>query len=282
MTAAILDGKTVARLIRQEVAERAAALREVEVVPHLVFVTVGSSPPAEMYASRLEKLAAGAGIAMSRSRLPGDVSLGQLDDRVAQLNADEEVDGIIVQMPLPDHLTPADLASIIDPRKDVDGLTIENAGRLYLGLAGQRPSTGLAMMEILRSADVDPVGKHAVVIGRSNVVGHPVAELLLEQDATVTVTHRQTRDLASVTRLADILLVGAGEPHLVTRDMVRSGVVIVDAGINVVADGVVGDVDFDACREVASAITPVPGGVGPVTNAVLLRNVMDSADRRRG
>jgi methylenetetrahydrofolate dehydrogenase (NADP+)/methenyltetrahydrofolate cyclohydrolase len=153
---------------------------------------------------------------------------------------------------------------------------------LYLEMPGQVPSTALAMTHILHVSGIDPMGAHAVVVGRSKVVGHPVAELLLQSDATVTVVHRATRDLAAVTREADILMVGAGEPHLIKADMVKPGVVIVDAGINVTESGVVGDVDFDACREVARAITPVPGGVGPVTNAILLRNLVDSAEQRLG
>jgi methylenetetrahydrofolate dehydrogenase (NADP+)/methenyltetrahydrofolate cyclohydrolase len=282
VTAQVIDGREVARGVLQTVTARSEVLRGQGVHPHLAFVTLGISAPAQMYLHRLERLGTRHGIIVSHRELREDVSLEDLDDEVARLNADDAVDGVIVQMPLPDHLTSADLSTIIDPRKDVDGITVQNAGRLYLGLPGQAPSTGRAMMEVLDFAGIDPLGCHAVVIGRSHVVGHPVAEMLLQRDATVTVTHRQTQDLASFTRQADVLLVGAGEAGLVRGDMVRKGVVIVDAGINVTDAGIVGDVVFDECLPYASAITPVPGGVGPVTNAVLLRNVVDSAERRVG
>jgi methylenetetrahydrofolate dehydrogenase (NADP+)/methenyltetrahydrofolate cyclohydrolase len=209
-----------------------------------------------------------------------DISHRDLQCEIAALNQDHAVDGILVQMPLPEHLSIADLSPVIDPHKDVDGITVHNAGRLYLGLSGQAPSTALAMMQILDWSGNNPTGRHAVVVGRSNVVGHPVTELLLHRDATVTVTHRQTDDLGHYTRQADILMVAAGEPRLIEEHMIKPGVVIVDAGINVMPDGVVGDVDFEACAAKAAAITPVPGGVGPVTNAVLLRNLVHSAEHR--
>jgi methylenetetrahydrofolate dehydrogenase (NADP+)/methenyltetrahydrofolate cyclohydrolase len=282
LAAEILDGRKISAQLLESVKQRVEGLQESSIHPTLCFVTIGESEPALMYVSRLEKLAARVGIRVQRKALPLDVSLGDLDSEVADLNEDDRVDGILVQMPLPDHLTAADVSVIIDPRKDVDGLTVYNAGKLYLGMPGQVPSTALAMTHILHVSGIDPMGAHAVVVGRSRVVGHPVAELLLQCDATVTVVHRATRDLAAVTREADILMVGAGEPHLIKANMVKPGVVIVDAGINVTESGVVGDVDFDACREVARAITPVPGGVGPVTNAILLRNLVDSAEQRLG
>lgn len=280
MTARVLSGKEIASRILEGVTTRSTRLHEDGVVPHMVFVTLGVSPEAQLYAHRLEALAQRTGIDVSRRVLPTDISLAELDDAVSMLNEECEVDGIIVQMPLPRHLTSEDLSTIIEPRKDVDGITIHNTGALYLGIPAPAASTGVAMMEILAYAGIEPSGLHAVVIGRSHVVGHPVAELLLHADATVTVTHRQTRDLRKLTQLADLLLVGAGDPHLVTADMVREGVVIIDAGINMTPSGIVGDVDFEGCLQIAGAITPVPGGVGPVTNAVLLRNVVDSAERR--
>ena len=282
MVAEILDGRRISADVLQAVKQRVEGLQEWNVHPTLCFVTIGESEPALMYVSRLQKLASRVGIRVVRNALPVDVSLGDLDQAVATLNGDENIDGILVQMPLPEHLTAADLSVIIQSRKDVDGLTVHNSGKLYLGMSGQVPSTALAMTHILSVSGIDPFGAHAVVVGRSNVVGHPVAELLLQCDATVTVAHRATRDLGAVTRAADILMVGAGEPRLITADMIKPGVVIVDAGINPTDSGVVGDVDFEACRAVARAITPVPGGVGPVTNAIVLRNLVDSAEQRLG
>jgi methylenetetrahydrofolate dehydrogenase (NADP+)/methenyltetrahydrofolate cyclohydrolase len=280
VTARILYGKPIAAEIMTEVKIRSEALRSCGILPHLAFVMLGHSAEAEMYAARLERLAHRAGIRVTRIVLADTVTLEELDRAVTELNDDNGVDGILVQMPLPPHLTYEDLSAIISPRKDVDGITIENAGRLYLGLRSGVASTAVAMMDILQYAGVDPFRMHAVVIGRSQVVGHPVAELLLHQDATVTVVHRQTPDISVLTRLADVLFVGAGEPRLVTADMIRPGVVVIDAGINVTPDGIVGDVDFEGCLGVAAAITPVPGGVGPVTNAVLLRHLVDSAEQR--
>lgn len=282
MGAEILDGKRISAEVLESVKQRVDGLRESHIYPALCFVTIGESEPALMYVSRLEKLAARVGVHVIRKALPLHVSLGTLDQAVTTLNGDDDIDGILVQMPLPDHLTAADLSVIIQSRKDVDGLTVHNSGKLYLGMSGQVPSTALAMTHILSVSGIDPMGAHAVVVGRSNVVGHPVAELLLQCDATVTVAHRATRNLGDITREADILMVGAGEPHLITADMIKPGVVIVDAGINPTESGVVGDVDFERCRAVARAITPVPGGVGPVTNAIVLRNLVDSAEQRLG
>jgi methylenetetrahydrofolate dehydrogenase (NADP+) / methenyltetrahydrofolate cyclohydrolase len=276
----VIDGRAIAAELMVAIRARAESLSNAGVQPHLCFVTIGDSRPAQIYVNRLHKLGAPAGIEVSTRALPEDVQLDELDRVVSGLNEDDAVDGIIVQMPLPPHLTYEDIAQIIDPRKDVDGITVHSGGLLYLGLPGHPPSTASAMLHILDAIDVSPTGKDAVVVGRSNVVGHPVAELLLERDATVTVTHRQTRDLAHHTRGADILMMGAGSPRLITCDMIKPGVVIVDAGINPTPDGVVGDVDFEACAPLAAAITPVPGGVGPVTNAVLLRNLLSSAEAR--
>lgn len=279
MTAELIDGRVVAARLFESIGCRATALHKRGIVPHLAFVLLGKSRPARVYASRIEKLALPLGIQVTRRQLPGDATLSALEREVGALNADSAVDGILVQMPLPEHLVGTHLSSIIDQRKDVDGITIQNAGRLYLGLPGHPPSTASAILHILVEAGVAMAGRHAVVVGRSNIVGHPVAELLLNRDATVTVTHRQTRDLAASTRLADILVVAAGSVGLITPSMLAPGVVIVDAGINVTDTGIVGDVDPE-CREVASLMTPVPGGVGPVTNAVLLRGVVESAERR--
>jgi methylenetetrahydrofolate dehydrogenase (NADP+)/methenyltetrahydrofolate cyclohydrolase len=231
-----------------------------------------------MYRDRLERLGRRSGIQVESCRLAGDSSAGDLESKVIELGADDTVHGIIVQTPLPPAMAGANLATVVDPRKDVDGVALENAGLLYLGLPARAPSTAVAMIEILDSYSIDPAGTRTVVLGRSKVVGHPAAELLLHRHATVTIAHSRTRDLSSITRQADILFAAVGRAHLVTPDMIREGVVIVDAGINVVDGRPVGDADYDGCKEVASAITPVPGGVGPVTNAVLLRSVVDCAE----
>jgi len=280
LTAAIIDGKAIAAGILDDVAARSALLRGVDVHPVVSFIMLGDSAPALLYANRLERVARPVGIEVRRFSLPDIVSVSELERTVSTLSQDSAIDGILVQLPLPDHLSEADIGNLIDPRKDVDGITVQNAGRLYLGIPGQVPSTALAMVELLDSCGIDGTGKDAVVVGRSKIVGHPVAELLIQRNATVTVTHSQTRNLARNTLHAEILMVAAGSPHLVTGDMVRAGAIVVDAGINAQRDGIVGDVDFEAARRVASAITPVPGGVGPVTNAVLLRSVVESAERR--
>jgi methylenetetrahydrofolate dehydrogenase (NADP+)/methenyltetrahydrofolate cyclohydrolase len=280
VTAQILYGRPIAAGLMEEVARRTEALCRDGVTPQLAFVMLGHSAEAEMYAARLERVARPAGVRVTRILLSEGITLDVLDRAVSALNDDPEVDGILVQMPLPPHLTYEDISQFVLPRKDVDGITIENAGRLYLGLRAGVASTAMAMMDILDFAGVDPFRKHVVVIGRSQVVGHPLIELLLHRDATVSVVHRQTENIAALTRLAEIICVAAGEPKLVTADMIRRGVVLIDAGINVTPDGVVGDVDFEGCLPLASAITPVPGGVGPVTNAVLLRHVVDSAEQR--
>ena len=281
MTAVLLDGRPVAAEILQGVAARAHALLERDIQPCLVFLSVGASESGLMYSRRLERLGTRQGIRVSRRSLPPDCSPAALEREVAAFGADKAVDGVVVQMPLPGNLRSVDLSAVMDPRIDVDGITVENAGRLALGLPARVPSTAVAMMEILHHAGIDPAGRRALVLGRSKVVGHPAAELLLRGDATVTTAHSKTPDLTFVTRQAEILFAAVGRPRLIRAEMVSPGVVIVDAGINVVGGELVGDVGFEACSEVASAITPVPGGVGPVTNAVLLRSVVESAERRQ-
>ncbi|HEX8917742.1 MAG TPA: bifunctional 5,10-methylenetetrahydrofolate dehydrogenase/5,10-methenyltetrahydrofolate cyclohydrolase [Chloroflexota bacterium] len=280
MTAQVVDGRSIANEILLDLRGRVHTLHRKSVTPCLVFVTIGASPPAQMYVHRLERLAEPVGVRVRTCMLDDAVSVNELEHQISVLSADETVDGVLVQMPLPESLLNARLSTLIYPRKDVDGITVHNAGRLYLGQSGQLPSTAAAMMHILDHCDVRISGSHAVVVGRSNVVGHPIAELLLHRDATVTVAHRKTRKLAELTRQANILVVAAGEPALIQPDMVSEGVVILDAGINVTPAGLRGDVQFEGCSAKASVITPVPGGIGPVTNAVLLRGVVRSAEHR--
>lgn len=281
MTGRVLDGRPVAADLIDQIAARVQCLKS-GIQPQAVYVSVGDSKPGLLYFRRLERLGRRAGVTVAHRQLPADVPTKALCGQLYLLSQDEAIDGILVEMPLPDHLALSDLSSSIDPRKDVDGITIQNAGRLYLGLPVHPPSTASAILHLLLSTSSQIRGRRAVVVGRSNVVGRPVAQLLVQHDATVTTAHSKTLDLGTVTREAEILVAAAGKPRLITADMLRPGVVVVDAGINVTETGVVGDVDFEACREVASAITPVPGGVGPVTNAVLLRHVVDSAEERAG
>lgn len=265
-----------------DLAARTARLAEIDRRPGLIFIAIGESPPARVYAARLRRVAERVGVRMAALPLSAGVASADLEGAVEAANGDAAVDGILVQMPLPDHLAGVDLSGLIAPRKDVDGITVANAGRLYLGVSGRRPPTALAMMALLDASGTPATGRKAVVIGRSNVVGHPVAELLLQRDATVMVTHRATADLAAETRGADILMVGAGEPGLVRGDMVKPGAVVIDAGITVTEGGVVGDVCTAEVLRIAAAVTPVPGGVGPVTTAMLLRNVVEGAEEALG
>jgi methylenetetrahydrofolate dehydrogenase (NADP+) / methenyltetrahydrofolate cyclohydrolase len=280
LTARVLDGKAIASSILETVHVRVAALRRRGVVPGLAFVVVGSSEPTELYVARLTKLGKRVEIDVLVRALPADTTVEQLEQEVSTINADASVDGIVIQMPLPEGLAVARLSSVLDARKDVDGITIESAGRLYQGLPTHAPSTALAMVRILASSGIEVRGKHAVIVGRSNVVGHPLAELLMRADATTTITHSKSGDLSGYTRQADILALAVGRPALIKGEMIKPGAVVLDAGINVTPEGVVGDSDFEGCVALASAITPVPGGVGPVTNAVLLSSVVESASQR--
>jgi methylenetetrahydrofolate dehydrogenase (NADP+)/methenyltetrahydrofolate cyclohydrolase len=214
--------------------------------------------------------------------LDGPTSQEAVLDLVRELNADDEVDGILVQLPLPDQIDQDAVIAAVDPQKDVDGLTAGSAGLLAQGRPGLVPCTAEGVMELLRRAEVDPEGAEAVVVGRSILVGRPLASLLLNDSATVTVCHSRTRDLGAVCRRADILVAAVGSPQLVKGDWVKPGAAVIDVGVNRTDDGLVGDVDFEAAREVAGAITPVPGGVGPMTIAMLLRNTLTAALARRG
>src|SRR5947209_4081257 len=215
-------------------------------------------------------------------RLPADASESDVRAVLERLNADPDVNGVLLQLPVPDHLDGPTLTELIDPAKDVDGLTPVNTGLLALGRPGLRPATPSGVMELLASAGAELEGAEAVVIGRSNLFGKPMAQLLLEANATVTICHSRTRDLAGVSARADVLIAAIGRPRTVTRDFVKPGAVVIDVGINRLDDGLIGDVDFAAVSEVARAITPVPGGVGPMTIACLLRNTLTAARVQAG
>ncbi len=272
-SARILDGVAIAGAIRDEVVGRVDAIRRARgSMPGLRIVLVGHDAPSQVYAGRILQHAAKMGIPGSLVELPASAPARDVCRVLETAGLDPDVGGIIVQMPLPDGLSRHDIASALDPAKDIDGIHPWNAGLLAQARVGHRPSCAEAAVEILLRSDIAMRGARAVVIGRSEVVGKPAALLLLQQDATVTVCHRKTRDLAGEVRGADIVVVAAGSPSLVRGDMVRPGAVVIDCGINVVHGQVTGDVERLTVEPVAAAMTLVPGGVGPVTNAVLLRH----------
>jgi methylenetetrahydrofolate dehydrogenase (NADP+)/methenyltetrahydrofolate cyclohydrolase len=286
--ATIIDGRALAAGLRQQIAEAAARLREEhQIIPGLAAVLVGDDPASQVYVRNKRRACAAAGIASFEFPLPGDADLAAILDLVGRLNADERVDGILVQLPLPKGIEPQRVIAAIDPAKDVDGFHPVNVGRLWSGEPGFVPCTPRGCLMLLRSVKTHLAGAEAIVIGRSQIVGRPVAALLLAADCTVTIVHSKTDDLPEICRRADILVAAIGRPRLVQGDWIKPGATVVDVGINRVATpdaGVrlVGDVDFAAARQVAGAITPVPGGVGPMTIACLLRNTVLAACRRRG
>jgi methylenetetrahydrofolate dehydrogenase (NADP+) / methenyltetrahydrofolate cyclohydrolase len=276
--ATIIDGKAVAARIREEVArEVAKVVAERGAPPGLATVLVGDDPASRIYISGKHRACEEVGIASVGRELAADTSEAELLAVIDELNADEAVSGIIVQLPLPGHLDGARATSAVDPAKDVDGLTPTSAGLLVQGRPGLVPATPRGVMELLRTYEVPLEGAHAVVVGRSDLVGKPVASLLLAENATVTVCHSRTRDLGAVCRTADVLVAAVGRPRMVTGDMVREGATVIDVGMNRTEDGLFGDVDFDTVAARAGAITPVPGGVGPMTVAMLLRNTLEAA-----
>jgi methylenetetrahydrofolate dehydrogenase (NADP+)/methenyltetrahydrofolate cyclohydrolase len=248
--------------------------------PGLATVLIGDDPASAVYVAAKRRACAEVGIESFHHELPADVSRSDALDLIGELNADSAVSGILCQLPVPEHLDGDELTGRIDPDKDVDGLTVVNAGRLALGLPGLRPCTPSGVMVLLEQTGVELAGAHAVVIGRSNLFGKPMGQLLLGANATVTMCHSRTRDLPGMSRTADVLIAAVGRPKLVQRDWVKPGAVVIDVGINRTEDGLVGDVDFEAVSEVVSAITPVPGGVGPMTIACLMRNTLEAAQMR--
>jgi methylenetetrahydrofolate dehydrogenase (NADP+)/methenyltetrahydrofolate cyclohydrolase len=286
--ARIIDGKAAAAALRAEIGEEIAAIRARSgLLPGLDVVLVGDDPASRVYVASKEKLAAGIGMNSRAHRLPAETSEAELLAKLAELNADDSVDGILVQLPLPKHIDTGVIIDAIDPAKDVDGLHPVNAGRLASGKASPAtllaPCTPLGCMLLLKQALPTLAGLEAVVIGRSELVGRPVAQLLLQADCTVTIAHSRTRDLASVVRRADIVVAAVGRPGFVKGDWIKPGATVIDVGINRLPDGkLVGDVDFAQAVEVAGAITPVPGGVGPMTIACLLRNTLTAFRARRG
>jgi methylenetetrahydrofolate dehydrogenase (NADP+) / methenyltetrahydrofolate cyclohydrolase len=286
--ARIIDGKTIAAGLRQRVAETAAQLRDTHhLTPGLATILVGDDPASRSYVRAKGRACVSSGLVSFERRLPSDTSETTLTAEIHKLNVEDEVDGILVQLPLPPQIDTHRVISAVDPAKDVDGFHPVNVGRLWTGLAGLVPCTPQGILMLLQTVHSDLAGAEAVVLGRSNIVGKPAAALLLAADCTVTTIHSKTRDAASIARRADILIAATGRPLMVGPDWVKPGATVIDAGISAVSntDGasrLVGDVDFAAVREIAGAITPVPGGVGPMTIACLLRNTLIAACRRRG
>lgn len=280
MTARIIDGKAFATELRARVSEHVPAFkRAADRLPGLAVVLVGVDPASSIYVRSKSRAMLTAGMESFEYRLPADTLESDLVELVDRLNIDPAVDGILVQLPLPDHIDERAVITRIDPDKDVDGFTPENAGRLTIGLQGFVPCTPLGCLMLLKDVLGDLTGLEAVVIGRSNIVGKPVAQLLIRESCTVTVAHSKTPNLPDVVRRADIVVAAVGRAGFVKPDWVKPGATLIDVGINRTDAGLVGDMD-PACAEVAGAMTPVPGGVGPMTIACLLRNTLVSACRR--
>jgi methylenetetrahydrofolate dehydrogenase (NADP+)/methenyltetrahydrofolate cyclohydrolase len=286
VTATIIDGKALATRVRARIAEGVAVLSEEHgVTPGLAAVLVGDDPASEVYVGMKHKACEAAGMHSRQVRLPADTTQEQLETLVTELNDDDAIDGILVQLPLPGHLDGQRIQELIAPAKDVDALNPYTAGRLAIGEPTFLSCTPYGVLEILADHGVELGGAEVVIVGRSNLVGRPLSVMmsLKGTDATVTLAHSRTRDLAAVCRRADVLVAAVGRERLVTADMVKPGAVVIDVGTNRNAEGkLVGDVDFDAVREVAGAITPVPGGVGPMTVTMLLENTLEAARARRG
>jgi methylenetetrahydrofolate dehydrogenase (NADP+)/methenyltetrahydrofolate cyclohydrolase len=290
MPAKIIEGKPIAARVRAEVAREVQEfVKRTGRPPGLATVLVGEDPGSAVYVGGKQRACAELGLAAFDRRLPADTPFEQVAELLRELNRDEAVSGVLLQLPVPRHLDGPELTGMIDPAKDVDGLTPVNAGLLALGRPGLRPCTPCGVMELLASVQIELEGAEAVVVGRSNLFGKPMAQLLLAENATVTVCHSRTRDLAGVCARADVLIAAVGRPRTIAREFVKPGAVVIDVGVNRLTpeqagtpSGLVGDVDFAAVAEVAGAITPVPGGVGPMTIAMLLRNTLIAARRQAG
>jgi methylenetetrahydrofolate dehydrogenase (NADP+)/methenyltetrahydrofolate cyclohydrolase len=279
VTAQLIDGLALSRRMRAEIGERAAALAAQGRKPGLAVILVGDDPASAVYVRNKVKACADHGLHSVMERYPASLTESELLGRIHALNADPAIHGILVQMPLPRHIDPHKVIETIATAKDVDGFSVHSAGALMTGGAGLRPATPAGCMELIRSTGIELRGKHAVVIGRSNTVGKPMALLLLQANATVTVCHSATPDLAAHTRVADFVVVAVGRRNTVTAAMVKPGAVIIDVGMNRKEDGkLCGDVDFAGVSEVAGWITPVPGGVGPMTITMLLANTLQAAE----
>ncbi len=289
MSAVIIDGKQVAADVRAEVAAKVAELKTKGISPCLAVILVGENPASVSYVTGKQKALAEVGMVDRSVHLPESTSEEELLKLIDQLNADDSVHGILVQLPLPKHINEEKVIMAISPEKDVDGFHPVSVGNLMIGRPGFLPCTPHGIIVLLKKAGIETSGKHAVVIGRSNIVGKPVSILLARKDVncTVTMCHTGTKNMAEITRQADIIVVASGHPHTLTGDMVKDGAVVIDVGVNRIPDSskksgfrLIGDCDFDDLKEKTSFITPVPGGVGPMTIAMLMQNTLESAERR--
>lgn len=273
-----MEGKAVSEKLRQEIKEETAQMKDGGIVPGLAVVIVGSDPGSLIYVRNKKRACEECGITNFEFALPEETSQQQLLELIDRLNADERVDGILVQSPPPSHIDETAVIAAIRADKDVDAFNAANVGKIMIGDYDFKPCTPAGIMEMFKYYGIDPQGREAVVIGRSNIVGKPMAMLLLHANATVTICHSRTRDLAAAAKRADILVVAVGKPHFITADMVKPGAVVVDVGMNRSPDGkLCGDVDFETVEKVASCITPVPGGVGPMTITMLMKNTLKAA-----
>lgn len=289
MSAVIIDGKQVAADVRAEVAQKVSELKQKGIAPCLAVILVGENPASVSYVTGKQKALAEVGMVDRSVHLPEATSEEELLKLIDQLNADDSVHGILVQLPLPKHINEEKVIMAISPEKDVDGFHPVSVGNLMIGRPGFPPCTPHGIIVLLKKAGIETSGKHAVVIGRSNIVGKPVSILLARKDVncTVTMCHTGTKNMAEITRQADIIVVASGHPHTLTADMVKDGAVVIDVGVNRIPDStkksgfrLIGDCDFDDLKEKTSFITPVPGGVGPMTIAMLMQNTLESAERR--
>ncbi|MDY3114638.1 MAG: bifunctional methylenetetrahydrofolate dehydrogenase/methenyltetrahydrofolate cyclohydrolase FolD [Sutterella sp.] len=279
----IIDGKALATQLQEELRQRVATCSQHGHQPGLAVILVGDNPASQVYVRNKIKACEAVGIRSIEIRLPAQTTEEELLAQVHALNEDPSVDGILVQLPLPAHLSSELIIQNISPEKDVDGFHVASAGALLTGRPGFRACTPYGVMKLLESAHVDLNGKHAVVVGRSNIVGKPQALMLLEKNATVTIAHSRTPDLAAVLKGADVVVAAVGRAKLITGDMLKPGAVVIDVGMNRDENGkLCGDVDFESAQAVASAITPVPGGVGPMTIAMLMTNTVEAVERRLG
>jgi len=279
MPAQLLDGNLLSKKLRAEIAARAAILTAKGVRPGLAVIVIGDNPASQVYVRNKVKACEDVGFHSVLERYSAELGEEELLARIATLNADPAIHGILVQLPLPEHIAAERVLEAIAPEKDVDGFHVANAGALMVGKPEFKPCTPYGCMKILESIDYPVRGARAVIVGASNIVGKPMAMLLLQAGATVTICNSKTRDLAHHTKDADILVVATGKPHMVTGDMIKTGAVVIDVGINRLPDGkLCGDVDFDTAKYVAGWITPVPGGVGPMTITMLLMNTLEAAE----